>query len=47
MDHMHIDFGYLEKAKLEELPNKIYEDYKYVVETLNNLGHLKTKHNKW
>ena len=47
MDHMHIDFGYLEKAKLKELPNKIYEDYKYVVETLNNLGHLKTEHNKW
>lgn len=47
MDHMHIDFGYLEKAKLEELPNKIYEDYKYAVETLNHLGHLKTKHNKW
>lgn len=47
MDHMHIDFGYLEKAKFEELPDKIYEDYKYVVETLNNLGHLKTSHNKW
>lgn len=47
MDHMHIDFGYLEKAKLEELPNKIYEDYKYAIETLNNLGHLKINHSKW
>ena len=47
MCHIHLDFGYLEKAKLEELPNKIYNDYKYVIETLNNLGHLKTNHNKW
>jgi hypothetical protein len=47
MEHMHIDFGYLEKAKLEELPNKIYEDYKYAIEALNNLGYLKKSHNKW
>lgn len=46
MCHTHIDFGYLEKVKFEKLPDKIKEDYKYAIEALNKLGHLKTLHNK-
>lgn len=40
MDHIHIDFGYLEKANIEKINPKIKDDYTYAKEVLTKLGYL-------
>ena len=37
MCHSHYDFGYIEKADLDNIPNKIKEDYLYAVNQLIKL----------
>ena len=40
MNHNHIDFGYIEKADLDSVPEKIKEDYEYSFEALRELNCL-------
>ena len=40
MCHEHIDFGYIEKADMDSVPEKIKEDYVYSTETLRKLKFL-------
>ena len=38
--HNHIDFGYLEKADLRNTPNRIKEDYEYILRELIKLNYI-------
>lgn len=40
MCHHHMDFGYMEKADLDSVPDQIKEDYEYATETLKKLNCL-------
>ena len=42
MCHNHFDFGYLEKADLNDLPPKIKEDYEYTKTELEKLNYIKS-----
>ncbi len=44
MCHNHIDFGYLEKAVLDETPEKIIDDYNYCKTELIKLEYLNESH---
>ena len=38
--HNHIDFGYLEKVDLNNIPEEIKKDYKYAKEELIKLNYI-------